>query len=79
MMLRNLLNIFCILAILGDTLYSYLQHYNEPLDGVTLTGRPTGIVSWSAPARPEDSETAGRLLHLWNVTDREKKFYFPHE
>ena len=25
--------IFCVLAILGDTIYSYVQHYNEPLDG----------------------------------------------
>ena len=51
----------------------------SPLDTVLLTGRPTGIVSWAGPTSPEASETAGRLLHLWNVTDREKRFYFPQE
>ena len=51
----------------------------SPLDTVLLTGRPTSIVSWAGPTSPEESETAGRLLHLWNVTDREKRFYFPQE
>jgi len=51
----------------------------SPLDTVPLTGRPTGIVSWRAPSTPEESETAGRLLHFWKVTGREKRFYFPQE
>lgn len=67
--LRRILYIFCVLAILGDTMWS---------DGITLCER-TRIVSWEAPYAPEESETAGRLLYLWRATDKEKLFYFPQE
>ena len=48
-------------------------------DTVPLTCERTRIVSWEAPSTPEESETAGRLLYLWKVTDKEKLFYFPQE
>lgn len=48
-------------------------------DTVPLTCERTRIVSWEAPSAPEESETAGRLLYLWKVTDKEKLFYFPQE
>ena len=44
---------------------------------VPLTCAPTSVVSWEVPEKPEDSQAAGRLLHLWRVTDKEKLFYFP--
>ena len=48
-------------------------------DTVVLSCERTGIVRWDAPSTPEESETAGKLLYLWNVTDKEKLFYFPQE
>lgn len=127
--LRRILYIFCVLAILGDTIYSYVHSsvflleksfkrakiglpyhiwtvsviiflflYDTPRsyrndmeiaameeiamsekDTVPLTCERTRIVSWEAPSVPEESETAGRLLYLWKVTDKEKLFYFPQE
>ena len=48
-------------------------------DIVPLTCERSRVVSWKAPSTPDESETAGRLLYLWKVTDKEKLFYFPQK
>ncbi|MBO4282332.1 MAG: hypothetical protein J5873_03970 [Bacteroidales bacterium] len=51
----------------------------SPLDTVPLSSHPTCIASWIEPTTVEASENAGKLLYLWQVTDKEKRFWFPGE
>lgn len=52
---------------------------SSPSDTIQLKTHPTSIISWDIPGTEAQSETAAKLLKLWNVTENEKRFYFPKE
>ena len=52
---------------------------SSPSDTIQLKTHPTSIISWDIPGTEAQSETAAKLLKLWNVTEDEKRFYFPKE
>ncbi|MBQ9254149.1 MAG: hypothetical protein IJ180_05175 [Bacteroidales bacterium] len=57
-------------------LVKYIQQSNE--DEILLPF-PATVFSWDVPDSPDYCKAASQLMQLWNITDKEKVFYYKPE